>query len=60
MPQEVALEPFEKVMNTVDFQRGLFGKKRDMARLKTSSKLSLWDKKDTAIKELSGGMKRRV
>ncbi len=61
VPQEVALEPFEKVINTVNFSQGLFGKKRDMAAIENILKrLSLWDKRNNAIKELSGGMKRRV
>ena len=61
VPQEVALEPFEKVLNTVRFSRGLFGKKRDDALIeKILRQLSLWDKKDSRIMELSGGMKRRV
>ncbi|MEO1732303.1 MAG: ABC transporter ATP-binding protein [Pseudomonadota bacterium] len=61
VPQEIALEPFEKVINTVRFSRGLFGRPRNDALLEdVLKKLSLWDKKDAAIKELSGGMKRRV
>ena len=61
VPQEVALEPFEKVINTVRFSRGLFGKKRDDTLIeRILRQLSLWDKKDSQIKELSGGMKRRV
>lgn len=61
VPQEINLEPFEKVMNTVRFSRGLFGKPRDDAKLeKILRQLSLWDKKDTRIMALSGGMKRRV
>ncbi|WP_224813624.1 ABC transporter ATP-binding protein [Hasllibacter sp. MH4015] len=61
VPQEINLEPFEKVINTVRFSRGLFGKPRDDAYLeKILRQLSLWDKKDNAIRELSGGMKRRV
>ena len=61
VPQEVALEPFEKVLNTVRFSRGLFGKPRDDAHIEAIlRKLSLWDKRDNQIKELSGGMKRRV
>ncbi len=61
VPQEVALEPFEKVINTVRFSRGLFGKKRDDALIEALLRqLSLWDKKDNRIRELSGGMKRRV
>ena len=61
VPQEIALEPFEKVWNTVRFSRGLFGKPRDDARIEEIlRKLSLWDKRDAQVKELSGGMKRRV
>ncbi len=61
VPQEVALEPFEKVRNTVRFSRGLFGKPRDDAKVEdVLRRLSLWDKRDAQIKELSGGMKRRV
>lgn len=61
VPQEVALEPFEKVINTLRFSQGLFGKRRDDAALeKILRRLSLWDKRDAQIKELSGGMKRRV
>lgn len=61
VPQEIALEPFEKVINTVRFSRGLFGKPKDDALIEDIlRKLSLWDKKDNQIKELSGGMKRRV
>ncbi len=61
VPQEIALEPFEKVWNTVRFSRGLFGHGQDSARIEEIlRKLSLWDKRKNAIKELSGGMKRRV
>ena len=61
VPQEIALEPFEKVFNTVSFSRGLFGKPADPAHVeKVLRQLSLWDKKDSAIMPLSGGMKRRV
>ena len=61
VPQEVALEPFERVMNTVRFSRGLFGKSRDDALIeRVLRQLSLWDKRDARIMELSGGMKRRV
>ncbi|MEL7176276.1 MAG: ABC transporter ATP-binding protein [Pseudomonadota bacterium] len=61
VPQEIALEPFETVWNSVSFTRGLFGKPRDDAYLETILRqLSLWDKKDAQTKELSGGMKRRV
>ena len=61
VPQEINLEPFEKVINTVRFSRGLFGKTADDAAIeKILKQLSLWDKKDTQIRALSGGMKRRV
>ena len=61
VPQEVALEPFEKVINTVKFSRGLFGLPPDPVYIERLLKqLSLWDKRNTPIKELSGGMKRRV
>ncbi|WP_424971435.1 ABC transporter ATP-binding protein [Dinoroseobacter sp. S76] len=61
VPQELTLEPFETVMATVSFSRGLFGKPRDPAYLeKILRDLSLWDKKDNKIITLSGGMKRRV
>ncbi|WP_375174811.1 ABC transporter ATP-binding protein [Pseudooceanicola sp.] len=61
VPQEINLEPFETVWNTVRLTRGIFGKKRDDALLEDILKrLSLWDKKSSRIRELSGGMKRRV
>ncbi len=61
VPQEINLEPFERVMNTVRFSRGLFGKPKDDALLeRILRQLSLWDKRDNRIMELSGGMKRRV
>ncbi|MCK8464334.1 ABC transporter ATP-binding protein [Aliiroseovarius sp. S1339] len=61
VPQEINLEPFETVMNTVRFSRGLFGRPRDDARIEEILKLlSLHDKKDSRIMTLSGGMKRRV
>ena len=61
VPQEVALEPFETVINTVNFSRGLFGYRPDSAKIEQILRtLSLWDKRDSAVKELSGGMKRRV
>ena len=61
VPQEIALEPFAKVRDTVAFTRGLFGKPRDDAHIEAVLRsLSLWDKRDTAIRALSGGMKRRV
>jgi ABC-2 type transport system ATP-binding protein len=61
VPQEMALDIFATVWNTVRFSRGLFGKASDPAYLEHLLRdLSLWDKRDTAIIELSGGMKRRV
>ncbi len=61
VPQEINLEPFETVMNTVRFSRGLFGKPKNDALIEAILKdLSLWDKKDSKIMMLSGGMKRRV
>ena len=61
VPQEINLEPFEKVQNTVKFSRGLFGHAPDPALIeKILRQLSLWDKRDAQIRELSGGMKRRV
>jgi len=61
VPQEINLEPFEKVINTVRFSRGLFGKKPDDAFIeKILRKLSLWDKRNNRTMELSGGMRRRV
>ena len=61
VPQEISLEPFEKVINTVRFSRGLFGKNpNDDCVEIVLRQLSLWDKKDSKIMQLSGGMKRRV
>ena len=61
VPQELVLESFETAMNTIQFSRGLFGKKRDHEFIKKIlTQLSLWDKRNTTIMELSGGMKRRV
>lgn len=61
VPQEINLEPFEKVINTVRFSRGLFGKPPNDAYLDDLlGQLSLADKKDRKIVTLSGGMKRRV
>lgn len=61
VPQEITVEPFETVLNAVSFSRGLFGLKPNPAYIENVlKKLSLWDKKDNKIKELSGGMKRRV
>jgi ABC-2 type transport system ATP-binding protein len=61
VPQELTLGAFDKVINTLSFSRGLFGKKPDPAYLEELLKnLSLWDKRNTEIMKLSGGMKRRV
>ena len=61
VPQEIHLEPFERVINTVRFSQGLFGKPRDDAKIeKILRQLSLWEKRDTQVRALSGGMKRRV
>ncbi|MDO5647727.1 ABC transporter ATP-binding protein [Paracoccus sp. (in: a-proteobacteria)] len=61
VPQEIALEPFEKVINTVRFTRGLYGMGADDAYIERILRaLALWDKRDAATRELSGGMKRRV
>jgi len=61
VPQEITLEPFESVARTVAMSRGLFGHRRDDALVeRVLTSLTLWDKRDAQIKELSGGMKRRV
>ena len=61
VPQEIALEPFEKVLDTVRFTRGLYGEPPDDAWLEQVLRsLALWDKRDARTRELSGGMKRRV
>ena len=61
VPQELVLDSFETVLNTLRFSRGLFGKPRNDKYLKeVLKKLSLWDKRDSPIMTLSGGMKRRV
>ena len=61
VPQELTLGAFDTVWGTVRFSRGLFGYKRDDAYLEQLLKdLSLYDKKDSEIRALSGGMKRRV
>jgi ABC-2 type transport system ATP-binding protein len=61
VPQELHVETFETVWATVNYSRGLFGKKPDTALCERILKdLSLWDKKDNKIMQLSGGMKRRV
>ena len=61
VPQEITLEPFETVINSVRFSRGLFGKPKNEAYLdQVLESLSLLDKKDARVITLSGGMKRRV
>ncbi len=61
VPQELATDAFETVWATVNFSRGLFGKAPNPEHLeKILRQLSLWDKRNTKIKALSGGMKRRV
>jgi len=61
VPQELTTDMFERVIDTVRFSRGLFGKSRDDAYVeKILRDLSLWDKRDAKVQELSGGMKRRV
>ncbi len=61
VPQELTTDTFETVWTTVTFSRGLFGKKADPKHIEDLlKKLSLWEKKDSRIMALSGGMKRRV
>ena len=61
VPQELNLETFETVFDTVSYSRGLYGKAPNPKHIEKILKdLSLWDKKNTKLKELSGGMKRRV
>jgi ABC-2 type transport system ATP-binding protein len=61
VPQELATDAFETVWATVTFSRGLFGKPRNAGQIeKVLRELSLWDRKDSKIVTLSGGMKRRV
>jgi ABC-2 type transport system ATP-binding protein len=61
VPQEISTDAFETVWATVSFSRGLFGKAPNPPHIeKLLRELSLWDKKDAKIKDLSGGMKRRV
>ncbi len=61
VPQELTLEQFETVFNNVSYSRGLYGKKPDTDYIEKILKdLSLWDKKDFKLRQLSGGMKRRV
>ena len=61
VPQELTLEQFETVFNNVSYSRGLYGKTPDPKHIeKVLKDLSLWDKKDLGLRQLSGGMKRRV
>ena len=61
VPQELTLEQFETVFNNVSYSRGLYGKKPNPEHIEKILKdLSLWDKKDQRLRQLSGGMKRRV
>ena len=61
VPQELTTDQFETVWNTTSFSRGLHGKKPNPAHIeKVLRDLSLWEKKDNTLRELSGGMKRRV
>ena len=61
VPQELNLESFETVFDTVSYSRGLYGKSPKPKHIEKILKdLSLWDKKDQRLKQLSGGMKRRV
>jgi len=61
VPQELSIEQFETVLGTVNFSRGLFGKPKNSSYIESLLKqLSLWEKRNTRIIELSGGMKRRV
>ncbi len=61
VPQELCSDAFENVWSAVSFSRGLFGKPANPAFIeKLLRQLSLWDKKDAQMRELSGGMKRRV
>ena len=61
VPQEIATDSFEKVINTIRFTRGLFNKINSEEYIESIlKKLSLWEKKDQQIRTLSGGMKRRL
>ena len=61
VPQELTLEQFETVLNNVSYSRGLYGKSPNPSYIKKIlQQLSLWDKKDLSLRQLSGGMKRRV
>jgi len=61
VPQELTNNQFDTVLSTVNFTRGMFGKKRDDALVEALLKdLSLWEKRHSLLMQLSGGMKRRV
>lgn len=61
VPQEIMLDPFITVSHSLAIARGLYGRSRDQALMERTLKmLSLWEKKNNIVKELSGGMKRRV
>ena len=61
VPQEIATDSFEKLINTLNFSRGLFNKPKSEKHIeKVLKDLALWDKRDNQIRTLSGGMKRRV
>ena len=61
VPQEIALDPFEKVIDSVRYTRALYGEPPDDAHIESVLRsLALWDKRGAATRELSGGMKRRV
>jgi ABC-2 type transport system ATP-binding protein len=61
VPQELTMDVFEPLLNTVSFSRELFGRRPDRAKIEEILReLSLWDKRNAILKDLSGGMKRRV
>ncbi len=61
VPQELTMDVFEPLLNTVSFSRELFGRRPDPAKIEQILRdLSLWDKRKSILKDLSGGMKRRV
>jgi ABC-2 type transport system ATP-binding protein len=61
VPQELTMDVFEPLLNTVSFSRELFGRRPDRAKIERILRdLSLWDKRNAILKDLSGGMKRRV
>jgi ABC-2 type transport system ATP-binding protein len=61
VPQELTMDVFEPLLNTVTFSRGLFGRSPNPAKIEQILRdLSLWDKRNSILKDLSGGMKRRV